>query len=458
MKFVRLAAPFLLCALTSTSQTTDPVIRVDVDLRQVDLVVTDAKGHHITDLRTEEFQVFEDGKEQKITNFSWIEVSPPPTGARLANLLKKPSLMEKFSGVAHIEKTPGNDSVSGPVANPRKEEIRRTIAFVMNNHGVPVMDRVRKLIDEQLTPSDMVSIRSTARSVVPMPHGMEEIRDSMGIFQQFTNDKRQLDAALERVPRTCDFIHTCITDVVGALRSAIQSLSTVPGRKAIVFVGGYSGPVGPIIEMANRAGVVINVLNPAGTPMDAMVEGFPGAESIVQLAKQTGGSWLLSTPGPDLTTDLNEVMEDLSGYYLLGFHPNRNDGDVPHKIEVKVLRAGLIVRARNGAIGTPGPVPDPKPPGREAVLTQALFSLFTADGVRVHLDPVFAASAVDPKTKKRKPVVRATLDIDGRDLTLQDSTDGAKKIVLDMALAVFNVDGSQAGGEEHDVHDQCASR
>lgn len=241
MKPVRLAGPLFLCALTLTPQTTDQVIRVDVDLRQVDLVVTDAKGHHITDLKPEDFQVFEDGNQQKITNFSWIEVSPPPTGARLAALLKKPSLMEKFSGVAHIQKTPGNDSVSGPVANPRKEEIRRTIAFVMNDHSVPVMDRVRKLIDEQLTSGDMVSIRSTARSVVLMPHGKEEIRDSMGIFQQFTNDKRQLDAALERVPRTCDYIHTCVNDVPGALRSAIQSLSTVPGRKAVVFVGGYKG-------------------------------------------------------------------------------------------------------------------------------------------------------------------------------------------------------------------------
>lgn len=199
--------------------------------------------------------------------------------------------------------------------------------------------------------------------------------------------------------------------------------------------------------MANRAGVVVNVLNPAGTPLNPMVEGFPGLESIVQVAKQTGGSWLLATPGPDLTTDLNEVMEDLSGYYLLGYHPDHRD-DVRRKIEVKVLRPGLIVRARNGAMGTPELTKAAGPPkGREDVMRDALFSVFTADGIRVHLDPVFAAAPPDPKTNKRAPVIRTRFDIDGRDLTLLDADKDNKKLVLDLAVAVFNADGSQAGAK-----------
>ena len=383
-------------------------------------------------------------------------MTPPPTGAQLAALQKPVSLWEKLSGVPTIAKrTPGNDIVAAPVANPHKEEaLRRTIAFVMNDHSVGVMNRIRKLVDEQLSPTDMVSIRSTLRSVVPLSHGISEIRDSMGIFQQFSNDKRQLDAAVERIPRTCDFLHTCITDVLGAITSAIQSLREVPGRKALVFVGGYRGPVDRVVDIANRAGVVVFVLNPSGTPLDPAAD-IPGQESIVQLAKRTGGTWLLATPGADLTTDLNLVMEDLSGYYLLGFHPDRSDPDespaprARHRIEIKVLRPGLIVRARNTEVGDPGGASGAptKPEGREEVLTHALFSMFTADGIHVHLDPSFLASAPDPKTHKRSPIVRARLDIDSRDLTANDDEGGGKKIVLDMALAVFNVDGSQAGAK-----------
>ena len=445
---MRLAVPFLFLGLPLLPQTEDPVIRVDVDLRQVDFVVTDAKGQHVNDLRPEDFLLLEDGKPQKLTNFSWIEVTPPPTGARLKALQERPTLWEKYTGVVSFKKTPGNDILAAPVANPHKEEIRRTIVFVINDTSVPVMDRVRKFIDEQVAPGDMISVRSTRRSVVPGPGGTATIRDSMGIFQEFTNDKRQLDAATERVPRTCDFLNQCVTDVPGALIAAIQSLGNVPGRKAVVFVGGYRGPVNNVVNMANRAGVVINVLNP-------VEEGFPGAEPAVDLAKYTGGRWLLTEPGFAMTADLNEVMEDLSGYYLLGYHPASQDTDrapgktARPKIEMKVLREGLIVHARNGYIGAPDLVTKTTPPkaGREEALTDAMFSAFTADGIRVHLDPLFFASPLDPKTGKRHPIVRAVLDIDGRDLTYTELEDGGRKMVLDVALAVFNVDGTQAGAK-----------
>jgi len=297
----------------------------------------------------------------------------------------------------------------------------------------------------------MISIRSTRRSVVPGPHGTRLVRDSMGIFQQFTNDKRQLDAATERIQRTCDFLHDCIMDVGGAVRSAIQSLSHVPGRKAVVFVGSYWGPVEGIANMANRAGVVIDVLNTAS--------GFL-AEADIELAKRTGGRRVLTDPGFDMTSDLNEVMEDLRGYYLLGYHTAASDADFggtapgrhkpPRGIEVKVLRAGLTVHFRNGFMGESemAAKPEPAPVGREAALTDAMFAIYTADGVRVHLDPMFfAAPPADPKTGKRSPVVHAMLEIEGRDLTYTKLDDGAMRTVLDLALAVFNGDGTQAGAK-----------
>ncbi len=452
-RFGAAGAMLLLCSATLRPQTTgDASFRVDVDLREVDLVVTDAKGHHVTDLTAEDFQVFQDGRPQKTSNFSWIEVTPPPSGSQLAALQKPVSFWEHITGVGHIMKTPGNDIAASPVANPKKEEIRRTIAFVMNGTTMPVMDRIRKLVDEQLLPSDMVSIRSTSRSVVPLPNGKEQTRDSMGMFQQFTNDKRQLDAALDRVPRTCDYIHRCVPDVVGTLMAAIRSLRDVPGRKALVFVGGYTGPVDPIVNMAHQAGVVIYAINPAGISIDP-ADLPPGSESLVQLAKNTGGTWLGATPGPDMTSDLNLVMEDLSGYYLIGFHPDQSDpenlegGPPHHRIEVKVLRPGLLVRARNTEVGAPGVLAEPaKPQGREDVLSRTLFSMFTEDGVHVHLEPAFLASAPDEKTHRRRPIVRARLDIEGRDLVGVDES-GGRRFAFDLALAVFNMDGSQAGGK-----------
>jgi hypothetical protein len=39
---------------------------------QVDAVVTDAKGRHVTDLRAEGFEMLEDGRPQQVVNFSYI--------------------------------------------------------------------------------------------------------------------------------------------------------------------------------------------------------------------------------------------------------------------------------------------------------------------------------------------------------------------------------------------------
>lgn len=479
MKLV--AAAFLLGAVTAWPQaadrsgnpaSADGIIRVNVDLRQVDVTVTDARGNHVRDLEPSDFQLLEDGKPQQITNFSWVEVTPPSSGRRAELLKEKPSLLERYSGVARLHKTPGNDILSAPAPNLRREEIRRMISIVAGDGTVPAMQRIRKFVDEQMSPGDMAAIRSTRRKVVPVGDGhLMQISDAAGIFQQFTNDKRQLDAATERLPRVC-IEYLCLNDPPGAMLAAIKSLQDLPGRKALLFVGRYRGPVDEIITQANRAGVVIYVLDDVGvvyeaeTPSEALA---PDSERL--LAEKTGGRRLLSTVGFDLTAGFNEVIEDLSGYYLLGYRAAPGDSaaklPVRHKIEVKVVRPGLTARFRDGSMGTPematpdAPPPDPlvekyadfgtRPqaqpqpaPGRQEILTRALFSVFTQDGIRIHLDPLFAASGPNKKGK-RAPFVRTVLEIDGRDLMLADAEGGIKGTVLDVAVAVFNEDGGQAG-------------
>src|SRR6516225_1114593 len=47
------------------------VIRTESRLVLVDAVVSDKKGHYVTDLRKEDFKVYEDNKEQSIASFSF---------------------------------------------------------------------------------------------------------------------------------------------------------------------------------------------------------------------------------------------------------------------------------------------------------------------------------------------------------------------------------------------------
>ena len=51
-----------------------PTFKVQVDYVEVDVLVTDARGNYVRDLKKEDFQVFEDGKPQAVTNFALVDI------------------------------------------------------------------------------------------------------------------------------------------------------------------------------------------------------------------------------------------------------------------------------------------------------------------------------------------------------------------------------------------------
>ena len=62
---------------------TEAVIRTESRIVLVDTVVTDKKGHYITDLKKEDFKVYEDNKQQDITSFSFgADPAAPSAGQR----------------------------------------------------------------------------------------------------------------------------------------------------------------------------------------------------------------------------------------------------------------------------------------------------------------------------------------------------------------------------------------
>lgn len=52
------------------------LVRITTNLVQVDVVVT-KDGKQVRDLKPEDFEIFDDGKSQKITEFSYISTVPP---------------------------------------------------------------------------------------------------------------------------------------------------------------------------------------------------------------------------------------------------------------------------------------------------------------------------------------------------------------------------------------------
>lgn len=164
---------------TPTPQRQDPaadeVLRVTTNLVQVDVVVTDKDGRHVTDLRPEDFEIVEDKDKQQITNFSYITLGPPVT----------------ISQPAPAAVAPSKTAVVVAPAPLRPERVQRTIALVVDDLGlsfesiVSVREALRKFVNEQMQPNDLVAVLRTSRGI--------------GSLQQFTSDKRQLLVAIDNI-------------------------------------------------------------------------------------------------------------------------------------------------------------------------------------------------------------------------------------------------------------------
>src|SRR4029079_16837036 len=82
LKTLNIVAAILLAAAASYPQspaqtptpkiTDDDVVKISTNVIQLDVSVTDREGRVVRDLRPDEFEVFENGRKQKITGFSFV--------------------------------------------------------------------------------------------------------------------------------------------------------------------------------------------------------------------------------------------------------------------------------------------------------------------------------------------------------------------------------------------------
>lgn len=77
-------------AAQGQSELQQPTFRISVDRIEIGAVVTDSKGHHITNLRIEEFTLLDGGKLQQLTHCEYVR-SPTPTALPSASPWKAAS-------------------------------------------------------------------------------------------------------------------------------------------------------------------------------------------------------------------------------------------------------------------------------------------------------------------------------------------------------------------------------
>jgi VWFA-related protein len=460
----------------------EEVVRITTNLVQLDVIVTDKRGRQITDLKPEDIEVFEDGRRQKITNFSYIQTAPGVVAATPAPAAKT-----------------DRNVPAPPPRRLRPEQVRRAVALVVDDLGLSfestatVRRVLRDYVDKHLGASDLVAVVRTSAGV--------------GALQQFTNDRRQLYAAIERVrwlpsgrgnigafsPLRDDSLEKAMREgagggrssadadkeaedfrqeyfavgTLGALNFVVGGMRELPGRKSVVlFSDGFSlytpdrgrdrddrvlQALRHLTDLANRASVVFYTMDARGlvyTGLTAADEAggrsaqemsdemserdqqlFDTQQGLQYLADETGG--LSVRNSNDLP--VRRILEDMSGYYLIGYRPSGTTFDRRfHRLAARLVnRPDLRVRTRKGFYGVAEEALRPAPRTRQQQLYTALTSPFASGGVRMRLTALFTQSP------RMGSVLTALIHIDPHDLQLAKQADGQYEAKIDLAGVTF---------------------
>jgi VWFA-related protein len=149
----------------------EPLLRIETDLVQIDVVVTDKQGKLARDLKRADFELFDEGKKQEITHFAIGTAAQPARW--LAVEKKKP-----------VEK-------SSPDSTPVEIRAGRYIAVAVDDfHLAPenliiAKRTLHRFINEQMVAGDQVAIATTSGNI--------------GMFQQFTSERDALERAISRL-------------------------------------------------------------------------------------------------------------------------------------------------------------------------------------------------------------------------------------------------------------------
>jgi VWFA-related protein len=249
-------------AQQAAQASTDAVgtIKSETRLVLVDTVVTDKKGNYVRDLTAKDFKVWEDNKEQAVTNFSLED-----------------------------------ESASGTTAQ------KRYLVLFFDNSTMDASEQIRarqaatKFIDANSSPNHLIAV--------------VDFGGSVRIAQNFTADAERLKQVVSRVksstvsPNAGAEIASLaapppgalgmpnlgsaeagfgVQTVMLALRSLAKSLSTVPGRKTLVMLttgfpltAEHQSELTAVIDACNKANVAIYPIDVRGLVAADAAHGRP---------------------------------------------------------------------------------------------------------------------------------------------------------------------------------------
>jgi VWFA-related protein len=375
-----------------------PPIRTGINFVRVDVIVTDNKGEPVLDLKAEDFTVTEDGKPQKVEQFTVVKIDAQAQTAARPNSAIRSDFDE--------EREAARPDVRLFVLLLDDYHVRRGNDMAVRK---PLVD----FIQNQLDPADMVALMYPLTPVADIRFSRDR-NAVIGAIERFEGRKfnyqprNMFEEQYAYYPaQTVERIRNQVT--MGALKAAAIRLGGLrEGRKSIIFVSegftsslpaqlndpiaampGVGNPVSrrptnpnantelanqraefmnstdllndmrEVFDTANRQNTSIYPVDPRGLAANeyGINEGVgqtvdrnhlnASLDTLRTLASNTDGRAIINRN--DLGTGMRQIVRDSSGYYLLGYTSTQapTDGKF-HEIRVRVNRRGVDIRARKG--------------------------------------------------------------------------------------------------------------
>jgi VWFA-related protein len=377
------------------AQQPPPTFRVEINYVEVDASVTDSAGNPVPDLKAEDFQVLEDGKPQKITSFSLVNIPVERAERPLfaaAPIEQDVQSNKNLNGRVYLIVL--DDLHIAPYRTPRVRAAARLFIerhFGANDLAAVVYTGGRSDAGQEFTNNKRLLLaaidRFSGRATMNRTQSrLENYRNTQGIRQPGERVDDPLDAERGFHAR----------NTLDSIRNLAQFLEGVRGRrKALIFVSeGIDYDIHDVfnnrdattvidstrdaIGAATRSNVNIYSVDPRG--LTAMGEegievgAFPddpstgisqtsmlddlriSQDSLRTLSEETGG--FAAVNRNDFNGAFERIVRENSTYYLLGYYSSneKRDGRM-RKLDVRVNRPGLQVRSRKGYVAPRGKAP-----------------------------------------------------------------------------------------------------
>ena len=476
----------------------DDIVKITTNLVQVDAVVT-KDGKPVTTLTADDFEIYEDGKKQTITSFAYISNVPSAVAAQ--PVVSKPEKGKNVPAppAAPINRDQPHRTVafvvddlgiSAESMGQVRKQLRKFVAEQLQPNDLVAIIRTGGEMGalQQFTNDKRVLTRAVdqlrwnmcnrvgASVLTPIGSGfgptlcgrnsmtatlrsLRFILDAMG----YLPGRKSLVFMSDHMPREDqdEFFGRNFMDEAGLpdiSGPANPQIDTTNDRSMLDTIN-YSSALQKIAEKAIRSSVVIYSVDTQGLQYTGptAADSFRGnvrqiteqmnrtmssrsamlwsrREGGELIAKQTGGFQVRNSNG----YKLDQIVEDQSGYYLLGYRPTDETFNRRfHHIKAKVKRSGMSLRTRFGFFGVTEDEANKTRLNTRDSTNLALASPFAAQDINVDISSFFASD------KEGVAVVRSFVYIEAKDMTFTP-VDGRQQASFDLHGVIFGDNGSIA--------------